>query len=66
MIASLKETGHVELIPYEDRQTVTADWYTQVGLPSNEMWLTKSAVWCILLHYVKRRLHTAARTLDFL
>ena len=61
---------HVATIPFEDRKTVTADWYVNHCLPKIFQawckWRPRTGVRGLLLHHDNASSDTAAVTLDFL
>ncbi|KAI6661153.1 hypothetical protein LOD99_10175 [Oopsacas minuta] len=65
-----KRSGFIEGIALEDRNIVTADWYTTVSLPkvfsAIEKQREKSSVRGILLHHDNASSYTALRTREFL
>ena len=62
--------GHVETIPLEDKNAVTADWYVNhCLLKVFQAWSRRrlrTGVRGLLLHHDNASAHTAAVTLDFL
>ncbi|KAI6649000.1 hypothetical protein LOD99_6883 [Oopsacas minuta] len=61
-----RSSGFLEAIAVEDRETVTADWYTTVCLPKvitaiESQW-EKTGIRGILLHHDNQSLHTARGT----
>ena len=68
MVASyIAKTGHITIIPLEERRTVTADWYVHQCLPQVLRAVrTRSPKSGITLHHGNAPAHTAAATREFL